>query len=185
MCSANNIQMVNLITNTLEVIEKENVYNLEIDVQSEAAFQTEIERKLFYKNHKRHDEEECSSLNHRKVPTIYCAPKYHNILAVHLLSNISSDPDSKYPTVGCQQRFVPAPGSCLVYKPHCAFSSYLSNSISISVISEISIPIDSIVPEFCYLPLSMGHTLTLFISPYNPIAKMPRSQSDPLHAFLQ
>ena len=33
MYCSNNIQMVDLITNGLEVIEKDNGYNIEIDVQ--------------------------------------------------------------------------------------------------------------------------------------------------------
>ena len=102
MYCANNIQSANLISNFIEVIEKEKGFKIEISVHQEADFQMDPERKLFYKNYNRSDEEEHISLNHRKVPTIYCASKYRNTLAVHLLSSLSSDTDSKYPTSGCQ-----------------------------------------------------------------------------------
>ena len=41
---ADNIKMIDMITNVLEFIEKENGYNIEIVVQMEAAFQTNSEK---------------------------------------------------------------------------------------------------------------------------------------------
>ena len=83
--SANNIQMVDLITNVLEVKETENGYNIGIAVQLEAVFKMEAEIKIFYKNYNRHDKEEQYSLNHIKVPTVYCSPKYCNTIVLHLI----------------------------------------------------------------------------------------------------
>ena len=105
---------------------------MEIAIQSEVAFQKETERKLFYKNFNKHDEGERSSHNRRKAPTIYCAPKYHNIISIHLMSALSSAPDPKYITTGCQQHFFPIIGEYLVYKPHRDFSAYLYDSGRIS-----------------------------------------------------
>ena len=44
MYCSNNIQMVDLITNGLEVIEKDNGYNIEIDVHLKSEFKMESER---------------------------------------------------------------------------------------------------------------------------------------------
>ena len=101
------------------------------------------------------------------------------------MSVFSSDPDSKYLTVGCQQRFVPATGACLVYKPQQAFLAYLDDPGRISVILKTATPIDSIIPEHFHLPLYMYQTSPLHISPYNLFVKMPRSQNDPILEFFQ
>ena len=81
---------------------------------------------LFYKNHNRKDEDERISLNHRKIPTLYYSPKYDNIISVKLLSALSAETDSKYLTTSFQQRFVPAPGACITFKPKHNFAAYLS-----------------------------------------------------------
>ena len=95
---ANNIHSNDIVTHVLKVIEKKNGPKIEIAIHQEAVFQTDSKRKIFYKSHNISDETERIYLNHRKVPTIYCPPEYHNILAIHLLSALSSDPDSKYLT---------------------------------------------------------------------------------------
>ena len=69
-------------------------------MQLEAALQTDSEQKLFYINYNKNNESEQTSLINRKVPTIYCTPKYRNLLVVHLLSALSVEPDAKYLTSG-------------------------------------------------------------------------------------
>ena len=174
-----------MIENVQTVVGKEKNCKIEIAVQLEAAFQIDTERKLFYTKHNRQDEEERIPFNHRNVYTIYCAPKYWNILAVHLLSTLSSDPDAKYLTTRCQQIFVPAPGSCISFEPKQSFAAYLADTGRISVISDSAITIDSIQPEKFHSPLTTDETSPLFISPYNIISQMPISKSDPLPDFLQ
>ena len=137
------------------------------------------------KKFNKHDEYKQSSHNHRKIPTIYFAPKYRKILAKILLRDLYSDPDTKYITVGCQQRLVPEIWSCLVSMPHQELSDYLTYSGIISVFAETPTPIDSVIIEHFHLPLSTDQTFPLQISPYNLIANMRRSQIDPLPAFLQ
>ena len=56
MYCANNIQVIHLISNFLEVIEKENTHKIKILVQLEVALQTNLGRKIFYKNYNRNDE---------------------------------------------------------------------------------------------------------------------------------
>ena len=66
------------------------IQNEKKHIRVEAAFKTYSERKVFHKNYNRHDEEERYSLNHRKVITIYCAPKYHNTIFIHFISALYS-----------------------------------------------------------------------------------------------
>ena len=74
----NSIHPNDLIANILKVIEKENGPNTEIEIHQEKAFQTDSERKLFYKNHNRSDEAEHIYFNHQTVPTVYSPPNYEN-----------------------------------------------------------------------------------------------------------
>ena len=55
MYCANNIHSNGFIENVLKVIEKENGSKTEIAIHQEAAFQTDFERKIFYKNNNRSD----------------------------------------------------------------------------------------------------------------------------------
>ena len=57
MYGANNIQSTDLIVNGLTVVEKEKNWKISIVIQLEAAFQTDIERKIFYSNYIRQDKE--------------------------------------------------------------------------------------------------------------------------------
>lgn len=116
---------------------------------------------------------------------MYCAPIFRNILTIHILSAFSYYPDSKYLTSGTQQRFVPAPVACISYQPHIVFSAYLSYSGRISVISERAAAIEYLIPEHFHLTLSMDKYLPLHISPFNVVAKMPRSSSVKQPTFLQ
>ena len=175
MYCANNIQVSNLISNVLAVSERENECKAEIKFQLESSFQKDPERKLFYKKYNRKYEEERISLNHRKVPTIYYYPKYHNILSVQLLSALSTETDSKHPTTGFQQRFVPAQGDCITFKTKRNFAAYLSENGYISFISETATTIDLLLSEQFHAPLTTDKTYPLFVSPYNTIYKIPRS----------
>ena len=48
ICCADNIHSNDLISNSLEVIKKENVPKIEIAIHQEAVFQTDSERKICY-----------------------------------------------------------------------------------------------------------------------------------------
>ena len=169
MYCSNNIQFNDLIENLLKIMEKENGPKKEIPIHQKAAFQTDYERKLFYKNLNRSDEREHISLHPRKVITIYSPPKFGNLPSIHLISALSSDPESKYLTSGWQQRFVPSPGACLAYQPHRTFSAYLVYSGRVFVISDTVSPIDSVPPDHFHHPIYMEPESPLFISPYNII----------------
>ena len=56
MYCANNTQKVYLISNILEVVEKENGHKIEIVVHLELVFQTDPERKIFYRNYNKNYE---------------------------------------------------------------------------------------------------------------------------------
>ena len=62
MYGANNIQACGLIANVLAFVEIDRKCKIEIAFHLEAAFQTDQEQKIFYKNYNRHDEEEKMSL---------------------------------------------------------------------------------------------------------------------------
>ena len=125
------------------------------------------------------------SLNHRKLPTIYFPPKFHNLLAIHLLGALSYDPDSKYLTSGFQQGFGSSPGACLVYQLHSAFYAYLSDMVIMSVILDTVSTIDSVIPDHFHHPICMDPDSPLFISPYNIISIITISHIYPLPSFLQ
>ena len=154
MHGANNILASDLIYNVLKVVEKEMKLKIDILVQLEAAFHTDSEQEIFYKNYNNHDKEEHTALNHRKVPTTYCHPKYRNLLAVHLLSALSEDSDVKWLTSGYQQRFLPAPGACIAFDPKGTFAAYLADTGWISAIQETAYPIEYIQTTQFNAPLT-------------------------------
>ena len=108
--SAHMLQVHHLTKNVLKATERENK-KTETAIQSEVDFQNEEDRKGFYKSYNGYDESQQIAPNHKKVPTIYRAPKYRNLLPIHLLRAFPPDPDIKYPTTGTQKRFVPDPGA--------------------------------------------------------------------------
>ena len=117
MYSSPNFQIIDLVNNIPEVIKDEKGIDIEIATQFEPTFYTENERKAFYTSYNREDEQENINFNHCKIPTVYCPPRYRNLLSIHMLSELSSKPQEKYQTAKWQQRFVPAPGACLAYQP--------------------------------------------------------------------
>ena len=135
MYCANKIQSYGLISNVLKVIYKGKGSKIEIAIHQEAAFQTDSKRKIPYKI-------TTNRMKGNAFPPIiekclsYTAPlpQFRNILAIHLISALSSDPESKYLISGYQQRFVPITEDFLAYQPHYAFSAYLSYSGIMSVI---------------------------------------------------
>ena len=88
------LQVHHLTKNVLKATERENK-KTETAIQSEVDFQNEEDRKGFYKSYNGYDESQQIASNHMKVPTIYRAPKYRNLLAIHLLRAFPSDHDLK------------------------------------------------------------------------------------------
>ena len=131
MYRTNNLQVNLLVNNVLSVNEQEKGHNIEVAIQPKVAFLTNRYRKVFYKYYGIHDEYQRTPHNHRKFLTVYCAPRFQNIMAIHILSAFSSDLDPKYFTLGTQQRFAPAPGACIAYQTHRVFSEYPVDSIRI------------------------------------------------------
>ena len=185
MYSSPNFQILYLVNNFLEVIKDGKGIDIEIDTQLEPDFYTENERKVFYTIYNRDREQEKIHSNHKKIRTVYCLTKYRNPLDIHLLSALLSKPQAKYRTTGCQQRFVPYPGACLVYQPHQTFLAYLYNSVRMSIIPETEKIIDSVIPKIFYKLISQYITSPLYITPYTLISQMPRSGFNSLLAFLQ
>ena len=126
MYSENNLEVKLLLKHICLVIKQEKYFYIEVVIQSEVVFLTNKNRKELYASYGRHNKEKRIYQNHRKVFTVYCAPKFSNNLATHLLSTFSSDQELKYLTAGTQQLFVPDPGACIAYQPHRAFSDYLA-----------------------------------------------------------
>ena len=75
---------------------------IKTSIQSELAFQNEEDRRYFSNTYNRNDESQKIAHKLRKVPNIYCAQKYRNLLVINLLNAISSEPDQKYLTSGTQ-----------------------------------------------------------------------------------
>ena len=124
------------------------------------------------------------SIIEKYLPYIVPA-KFRNLLAIHLLSTIFYDPDSKYLTSGYQQRFVSSPWDCLEYQPHCALCAYLEDLGRMSVILDTVSPIDSVLPDYFHHLICMEPESPLFISPYNIRSKIPLSHLYPLTEFIQ
>ena len=57
-----------MVINILKIIEQENWHKIEYAIQSEAAFQTEVERKFFYKNFNKHKKIKESTTNIEPSP---------------------------------------------------------------------------------------------------------------------
>ena len=184
MYSTKTLQVKLLVENVPSVIKQEKDIDIEFAIQSEVAFLTNKDRKELYSSYDRYDEEQKITHNHRKVTTVYCAPKFRKILAIHLLSAFSSDPEPKYITTETQQRFVPSPVECIAYQPHRSFSAYLIDSGRISVITERAESIESLIPEHFHLPFSMDKDPSLHISLFNIVAKMPRTFTENLPSSL-
>ena len=174
MYSAHTLQVHHLIGNVVTAIEREKGDTIKTDIQSKSAFHNEEDKRAFYKTYKGNDKSQRISHNHRKLPTIYCAPKYSNLLVIKLLSAFSSYPEQKNLTAGTHQRFTPAPGACLAYQLHRNLSAYRSDSGRISIIADRSESIKSLIPEIFHSPLSLDPTSTLHIYPFNIVANMPR-----------
>ena len=100
MYSAHTLKVHHLIEYVVTSIERENTNTIKSAIQSEVDFKNEEDRRSFYKTYNGNNESQRISHNHRKLPTIYCAPKYRNLIAINLPSAFSSDPDQKYLTVG-------------------------------------------------------------------------------------
>ena len=96
MYSAHMLQVYHLIKNLVIAIERENGDTIKTAIQSELAFHNGEDRGSLYKTYKRNNESQRIAHNHRKVPTIYCAPKYRDLLAINILSAFSSYPDQKF-----------------------------------------------------------------------------------------
>ena len=173
MYIAHTLQLQNLIKNAVKSIETENRYTIETSIRSKLAFQNEEDRRTFYRIYDRNDESQRIAHNIRKVTTIYCAPKYRNLLAIHLLSTFSLDLDTKYLIEGTHQRFSLSPGYFLVYQPHRDFSAQLSNSGRISIIATIAETIYFLILEIFHYHLSLYSTSTPHPFPLNIIFNMP------------
>ena len=87
--SGHMLQVHHLIEDVVTDLEKENGDTIKKFIQSEVAFYNEGDRRAFYKTYNLNDESHRISHNQRKLPTIYCAPKYRNLLAINLLSAFS------------------------------------------------------------------------------------------------
>ena len=103
---------------------------------------------------------------------MYCVPIFRNILVIHLLRALYSDPHLKYFTSGTQEHFTPAPGDCISYQPHIALSAYLAESGRISAIAEISESIETLIHKHFNINLSMDKYLPLHISLFNIVVKI-------------
>ena len=111
-----------LVKNVLSGIKQEEYIEKEVAIKSEATFLTNEDRKELYASYDGLDVEQRVPHTHRKAPIAYCAPIFRNILDIHLISTLSSDPELKYITSGAQKRFYPAPGACIEYQANRAFS---------------------------------------------------------------
>ena len=166
MYSANTLQVNFLIKNVISFIKQEEYIDIEVTTQSEVAFTINEYRKEFYASYDKHDKEKRISHNHSKVPTVYCASKFRNILDIHLLIAFSSDHELKYITSGIQQHFVTSLGACIAYQAHRAFSEYLRDSGKISALAKRVESIASLIPEIFHLLISLGKYSPLHISPF-------------------
>ena len=62
--------MEQLVKNILKVLEKENGNRIKTAIQSEAGFQAEKYRNVFYKKYNKHDKGQKIANIYRKVPTV-------------------------------------------------------------------------------------------------------------------
>ena len=117
MYSENNLEVKLLLKNICLVIKQEKYFDIEVAIQSEVVFLTNKYRKELYASYGRHNKEKRIYHNHRKVFKVYCAPKFSNNLATHLLSTFSSDHELKYLTAGTQQLLSQTPEHALHNSP--------------------------------------------------------------------
>ena len=125
--SANTLQVMLLFNNLLSMMKHKKYLDIEVIIQLEVAFLTNEDRKDLYASYNIYNEEQQISHNHRKVLTVYCAPKFRNTPEIHLLRTFSSDPELKYLTSGIQQRFFPSRGAYITYQYQRALSAYLAD----------------------------------------------------------
>ena len=69
------LQVHHLIKNVVTAIERENRDTIKKSIQYEVAFHNEEYGRAFYNTYNGNDESHMITNNHRKVSTIYCAPK--------------------------------------------------------------------------------------------------------------
>ena len=89
MYSTHTLQVHHLIKNIVPSIERDNREKIKTANQSEVDYHNKEDRKSFYKRYDGYEKPQIISHKHRKVPTIYCAPKYRNLLALRILSTFS------------------------------------------------------------------------------------------------
>ena len=73
--SAHTLQVHHLIKHLVTAIERDKEDTIKTAIQSEVAFHNEEDRRAFYKTYNGNNESHRISHNHRKLSTIYCAPK--------------------------------------------------------------------------------------------------------------
>eukprot|EP00957_Ditylum_brightwellii_P169304 12885799-Ditylum_brightwellii.AAC.1 len=159
---------------------------IEITLVLEGAFENEMERKTWYNTHDLSQQETKDELNLRKVPTVYCPPKWISVVALHLLQAFSKNLPKQYHTTGTEVRFVAAPGALVCYSPKRLFSAYLSNTAKLATCTHNMVSVQGFISESFFKSLSLDpanpfNNITL----YTIVNTMPRSESDPLPAFFQ
>ena len=141
-------------------------------------FQTDEEGRILHKNFNCNDIPQCLSHGHRNVTTIYNSPCFRNQVAIHLISDLSANPEAKYLTCGCQQRFFPTPGAFLAYIPLRDFSAYTADTGLISAIAKRFKPLTSLITQHFHQPLSAHQDSILHITSYTLVFRIPKSTSD-------
>ena len=92
MHSSPNFQISDLFKNVPEVIKDKKGVDIKITTQLYPYLCVDNERRSFCTSYNREDEQEKMKFNHQKIPTVYCPPKYRNILAIPMLNLLSSKP---------------------------------------------------------------------------------------------
>ena len=103
------------------LIGQDNRHSIEIAIQYKASFLTDKNSKLFYKKYDNHDEDHRICHNHINLSTVDCASRFCNLLAIHLLSTFSYNPDPKYITSYSQQLSASYLGVFLTYQQYLTF----------------------------------------------------------------
>ena len=98
MYSSLTFEISDLVNNVLEVIKYKKGIDIKIANQFDPAFYIDIKRKAFYTSSNIDDEHEKINCNNHKIPTVYCAPRYRNLLSIHMISALSSKIQAKYRT---------------------------------------------------------------------------------------
>ena len=95
MHSSPNFQISDLFKNVPEVIKYKKGVDIKITTQLYPYLCVDNERRTFYTSYNREDEQENINFNHCKIPTVYCPPRYRNLLSIHMLSELSSKHQKK------------------------------------------------------------------------------------------